>query len=381
MSAWRREKGPAEILVELELELEHTAPRRAYVLRGEERYFRERALGCLCSKARALGWEVALHDAESGNPDFVLNRLVDDLGGGGGLFAPHRLIVVRNPEGLLASASGGESPFLVSARAFLGAGEAGGCLVVSAASLRADAALAKAVSSGGGSVLSFRRLWEGPPPWNPDPRRAELVQWLLSRARDQGLALSSEGAVYLCAAIGNDLFALEGELERLRSLPAADLRAIVEWRAASPPWAVAEDIVQGDLARSLAAVEALFRGGFQEKGKRLVDAAALSAMTIASLGREVRRSLALAWALERGLDPEEAGERSGTKGRGWESFVARTTRFPARVWRARLEDVADLERRAKSGVGVDANDFVALLLRWDSTARHARAPVVKGSPS
>ncbi len=378
MSVRRREPGPAETLGAFELELERAAPRRAYVLRGEERYFRERAIGSLCRKARALGWEIVLHDAESGNPDFVLSRLVEDLGGGGGLFAPHRLIVLRNPERLLSG--GGESAFLVPALAFLGAGEAGGSLAVSAASLRADSALAKAVSSAGGAVLSFRRLWEGAPPWNPDPRRAELVQWLLARARDLSLALTPEGAVYLCAAIGNDLFALEGELERLRALPEADLRAVVEWQAASPPWAVAEDIVQGDLARALAAVETLFRGGFQEKGKRLVDAAALSAMTIASLAREVRRSLALAWALERGLDPEEAGERSGTKGRGWEPFVARTTRFPARVWRARLEDVADLERRAKSGVGVDASDFVALLLRWDSAPRHAaRSSAVKRS--
>ncbi len=365
MSAARRvDPGPAETLAGLEAELRQSEPRRAYLLRGEERYFRERAIQALRAQAEPRGWEITRHDAESGNPDYRLNVLVEDLSGGGGLFAPHRMIVVRHPEEILRAESDGEGPFLCAARSFLEAGESGGSLVLSAGSMRADSVLAKAIVAAGGAVLSFRRLYPSPPPWNPDPRRAELVQWTLARAREFGLRMGPENAVYLCAAVGNDLFTIEGELSRLRDLPEEDLREVVEWQSSSPPWTVAETLVQGDLARALAGIETLFKSGFQDRGRKLVDAAALATMTISTLGREVRRSLALATAMELGADPEATAEALGVKGKGRELLIARSRRVPAVVWREREEEVAGLERRAKSGAPMDANDFVALALRW-----------------
>jgi DNA polymerase III delta subunit len=379
VSAERRaDPGPAETLAGLLAELGRSPVRRAYLLRGEERYFRERAIQALRARAAEQGWEVALHDAQGGNPDFRLERLIEDLSGGGGLFCAHRLVVVRHPEEILRKSGDAEAAFLRAALAFLGASEEGGALVLSAESLRADSPLAKAVAGKGGAVLAFRRLYASPPPWSPDPRRAELVQWTLGRARELGLRLVPESAVYLCAAVGNDLFALEGEMERLRQLPPQDLRELVEWQAASPPWNVAEWIVQGDLPRALSGIETLFRSGFQERGKKLLDATALSAMTIASLGREVRRSLALALSSEAGADPMEAAAGLGPKGKAQEALLQRTMRADAATWRARERDVADLERRAKSATEVDANDFVALALRWASPGADPRASTRAG---
>ena len=44
--------------------------------------------------------------------------------------------------------------------------------------------------------------------------------------------------------------------------------------------------------------------------------------------------------------------------------VGRARARSAAAWRGMLEDVAELERRAKSSAGVDANDFALLAARW-----------------
>ena len=93
---------PWSELATLEAALARGGLARGYALRGEERYFRERAGELLRAKAESLGYEICLHEVEreSESSDFRLARLVDDLSGGG-LFAARRLVLVRNPGELL----------------------------------------------------------------------------------------------------------------------------------------------------------------------------------------------------------------------------------------------------------------------------------------
>src|SRR5262245_4871758 len=209
---------------------------RGYALRGEERYFRERAIALLRAKAEALGHEVCVHDAtgEKEGGEFQLARLIDDLSGGG-LFAPKRLVVVRNPGELLKKLEGEDGPLVRAALAFVKSPEEAGTLVLSDSSLRADHALVKAILAAGGSAPSFRRLYDTPPPWKPDPLQAELVVWTAWRARQLGLGLTDEQALYVSAATGNDLAALDDQLELLRASGKRELRSIVSWTAGSTP--------------------------------------------------------------------------------------------------------------------------------------------------
>lgn len=332
---------------------------RGYALRGEERYFRERALAVLRARAEAQGYEVCLHDVgkETEGSDFRLARLIDDLSGGG-LFAARRLVVARNPGELLKKVDGEDSALARAVLAFLQSAEDSGTVVLSDPSLRADHAVVKALLAAGGQAPSFRKVWENPPPWKPDPMLSELVQWTVRRARELGCKLTSEQALFVSAATGNDLAALDDQLETIRASGGRDPRLSVRWVAGGTPWNVAEHLLAGNLARSLSGLEALFQGGFQEKsGKRLLEPAALAAMLIGSLQRGASQSLALLTA--DGDGPPPGGSPAMREAA---AALARSRGVPA--WRALLDHVGALERALKTGGGVDQNDFARFALRW-----------------
>lgn len=358
-----RESEPWVELEGLAAALERAPLARGYALRGEERYFRERGMALLRAKAEALGYELCFHEAtrEREGGDFQLARLIDDLSGSG-LFAPQRLVVLRNPGELLKKVEGEDGPLVRAALAFVKSAADAGTLVVSEASLRADHALVKAMLGVGGLAPAFRKLWETPPPWKPDPLLAELVQWTARRARELGLRLTNEQALYVSAATGNDLAALDAQLELLLAGGGRELRSLVSWTAGSTPWAVADQLLAGDLARALSGIQALFQGGFQDKsGKRLLDPAALAIMLVNALARGASASLA-----------PERGEGSPKQR---EAALERARKRPAADWRALLEEAAALERALKSGSGLDAHDFTELALRWSLSGTPRAAPV------
>ncbi len=360
----QREADPPQLMREFVARLASDGLPRGVVLRGEERYFREKAVDRLRAKAVESGFEVCVHDAERGNPDFKLSSLIDDLSGGG-LFAAQRLVVIRNGADHLKKVGSSASDLTRAVTGFLSSPDSPGALALSLPTLRADHAVSKAVKAADGMLLDLRKLWDSPPPWNPDPRQTELVRFVLDRARDVGLRMTPDQAVYVCAATGNDLFALDDQLERMKRLPDEDLRKVVGWNAATAPWSVADQLVDGDVPRALAGVETLFQAGFQEKsGRRLVDAIALAAMLVGALSRGIRRSLVLASELERGASEADAARAVGVNGRAVGPAIARARSRSSGAWREMLDDVSSLERRAKSGVGVDANDFALFAVRW-----------------
>jgi hypothetical protein len=321
-------------------------------------------VSALRARAEAHGFEVCLHDAvrETEGSDFRLARLIDDLSGGG-LFAARRFVVVRNPGELLKKVEGEESPLTRAVLAFVNSAEDPGTVVLADPSLRADHAVVKALLARGGLAPSFRRLWENPPPWKPDPLGSELVVWAVRRARELGVALTGEQALFVSAATGNDLAALDDQLETIRASGGRDPRLSVRWVAGGTPWHVAEHLLAGNLARGLSGVETLFQGGFQEKsGRRLLEPAALSAMLISSLQRGALQSLALA----------AGGEFSGGAPLQREAALALAKSRSADDWRAFLWHTAELERSLKSGGGVDQNDLAGFALRWARTPRPAR---------
>lgn len=364
-----RDPSPPAELAALEKALAKPGPLpRAFLVRGEERWFRDRALDLLVAAARARELEIVRHDAQ--DPDFALKTLCADLAALP-MFSAARFVVARNAGALVKKEGGDDSPFVRAALAFLAGGGPEGTLVVEAESVRADSALAKAVAAKGGTTLTLRRLWDTPPPWNPDPRGTELVAWLVARAAERKIALKPDEALYVAAATGNDLYALDAALDRVARRGGEGVRSVVGWSSAASPFQVAEDLCRGDAARAVAGVEALFRSGFQEKdGSREADAGALIAVLSGSLRAKLRQTLAGAEELLRGADPARAAEAAGIPGnpRARSEFEARVRARPASEWRAMTAGLAELERKSRSGAGVDVNDFVAFALRW------ARAP-------
>ncbi|MBI5362789.1 MAG: hypothetical protein HZA53_06390, partial [Planctomycetes bacterium] len=260
----KSEAAPADELLQLDRALAGGELARAYVLRGEERWFRERALERVVHAARAKELELVRHDPQ--DPDFTLGALCDDLAAPP-MFASARAVLVRNVQTLLKKEGSSDSAFVRAAQAFLGDARRAGVLVLEAESLRADSVLLKAAVNAGGRVASFRRLWDPPPAGDPAPRKTELVPWRRARARERSVPLEPDEALYVAAAVGNDLHALDAALDRLaqRGPGRESVRALIGWTSAASPFEVAENLCRGDGSRAVGGVVALFRGGFQEK--------------------------------------------------------------------------------------------------------------------
>lgn len=342
------------------------------VLRGAERYFRDRGARLVLERAAAAGHEICKHDAK--DPEFAKARLLDDLTGGA-LFATARCILVDNAGPLLTKGSQQFTQGIVDALLARLQSDEPGCVVLCAETLRADNAVVKAIRAREGCIIGCRKLWDTPPPWDPDPRKAELVQWLAARARGVGTQLSLEEAAYVVAATGNDLFALETQLEKLRGRGQAGVRELVGWEAGDSPFTVAEHLLLGDVPRAVAGIEALFGGGFQGRdGTRTIDVGGLSAMLVNALLSKLRETLSGARCLARGDSLETAAKSAGVQApMARRAFEARVPRRTEGEWRRLLEDATELERRSRTGSTPDASDFAWLALHWrQRTARTAR---------
>ncbi|MHC4892988.1 MAG: DNA polymerase III subunit delta [Planctomycetota bacterium] len=337
----------------------------AYLIRGEEAYFKRRALDAVKRRAGALDLEIDVHDAA--DPDFDAQSLLGDIATPP-MFSSGQLVVARGVDSLLKSTGKKESPLVRAVRAFIERGEPDRSIVIVAGALRANHVLVKAFAEAELPALSLRRLYDSPPPWKPDPRAVELVLWVQSRAREFGLRLDADRALYVAAATGNDLEAIDGQLERMKAgAGEGELNDQVHWQAGGSPFAVADSLCRGDLRRSADGVEALFSGGMVgREGERVVDRGALTAILVGSLYRGVRQGLAAARARDGGADAAAAAEAAGvTNDRARQELLERLSRRPdAADWASMLEDLADLDRRSKSGAGVDASDFATLALRW-----------------
>ncbi|MCB9915687.1 MAG: hypothetical protein H6828_11140 [Planctomycetes bacterium] len=364
------EQDPPSALEALERQLASSGAPRAALVRGEERYFAERALALLVDAAARAGAEVCKHDAA--DPELSLPTLLDDLAGAS-LFAAARCVVVRGADALVKKQDGDHPPFVRAVLAFL-ASDRPGHLVLVARTLRADHALAKATKQLGGPVFDARKLWDTPPPWRPDPRNTELALWVRRRAGELDVRLSPDEAAYVAAATGNDLAALDTQLEKLRNRGGASLREVVGWDQGGNPWRAASDLLGGDLARGAAAVEALFRAGFHSDrdGKTETSATALAAILLAGLRSKARQFVMGARAAARGQDAAAAAGVGGQKQAQAELHAALALR-DWQAWQRVYLEVCELEAASRKGRALEAADFVHLALRWRAEGPRRRA--------
>ena len=374
-----REPDPPSQLRALARRLEQEGAPRGALLRGEERYFLERGIELCLAQAREAGLEVCRHDVA--DPEFDLARLLDDLGATP-MFASARCVLVRNADAarrgdsILKKQGTKHSSFTRAALAFLESDKPGS-LVLAGRSIRADHALAKAIAKLGLPLLSCRKLWDSPPPWDPDPRRSELAQWVAARSAELGLRLSADDCAYLALATGNDLAAIDTQLEKVRRGGRDSLRQLVGWQSGGTPWKAADDLVGGDLGRAFSSLEALFKAGFHSDrdGKTETDPAALSAMLLGTARNKVRQALRGSRALARGANPEQAAEAAGVgkqktaRAAFGQLLHLRDVAGWERVWR----ELLDTERQSRTGTSLGPDHFFRLALRWRVAPAERRA--------
>lgn len=371
-----KEAAPPVQLAQLERALAGDAElARGYLVRGEERWFRDVAVATLVAAAERRGLEIVRHDGA--DPDLDLAGLQADLTALP-MFASARFVLVRGVSLLLKREDqDGEAPIVAAAATFLRDRSVPGALVLETETLRVDHALGKAVAGAGGTILTLRRLWETPPPWgDSDPTRTELVLWLLARAKHKGVRLAPGDAVYVATATGNDLGALDLALDDLARRQKESVKESVKdaigWTGTVSPFQVAEDLLRGDPSASVAGIEGLFRSGMRTKeGNREVKPEATLAVLLQSLRAKLRETLALARAAESGERPSGPATRGSPR-----SLEEASKRFPLRSaqdWARMSDDLAEIERRTRTSRTVDASDLERLALRWRRGGDRIRA--------
>ena len=314
------------------------------------------------AKARAANLELSFHDTKE--PGFEAQRLQGDLVGGG-LFSAGRMVIVQAPEDLLKKDGSKERPLARAIPKFLAAGA--GTVVLVAEGLRADNATVKAIVAAGGSLLSFRKLYDKPAPWerSPDPRRTEVAEWVQARAKSLGLKISSDQIVLLVAAVGADLSALEGKLADFKNTPGGQFFERLDASAPVSPFDLAAALARGDTRSALRDGEGLFHTGYKSKdGKLEVKPEALREILFNGLRSQVRRGLAASELIEGGSSPEDAANDVGVSAFQMRDFLTALGARDAQQWRAMSADLARLERKARSGHAVDENDIALFSLRW-----------------
>lgn len=365
-----KEAPPTEQLAAFAARLAKDGLPRAVIVRGEERYFRERALLLALEAARAQGLEIARHDAQ--DPSFDVRNLCEDLSAPP-MFASARCVFVRSASSIGKRDEGSQPAFVRAATSFLADKGREGLLLVDGEGLRADHALVKAANAVKGVVLGLRRLYLEPP-WDPDPRRSELVHWIVAEARTRGTQLTSDDAVYLAAAIGNDLVRLSETLGRVAARGTKSVREVVGWSNGGSPFELAEELCRGELPKAVANIEGLFRAGFQEKGGgREVEREAIVAVLFGVLRGKLRQTVAAAAITARGGSLEAAADAANVPKwpKAREELATRLAARPPQAWSAMLDDLARLERLVRTGGVVDANELTRFALRWRASGRPA----------
>lgn len=188
------------------------------------------------------------------------------------------------------------------------------------------------------------------------------------RAGELELRLSPDDAAYIAAATGNDLSAIDTQLETVRRGGGKALQELIGWNSGGTPWKVASELLGGDTARGLAAVEALFRAGFHSDrdGKTEVNPIALSTILFSALRSKARQALvgSRAMALRKSLDEAatEAGVSGQKQARAEFQGLVNLRRWDA--WQAIYLDITELEKRSRSGSAIDVAEFCRLAVRW-----------------
>ncbi|MDF1837601.1 MAG: hypothetical protein P1V35_07030 [Planctomycetota bacterium] len=374
MAARKRkaEAAPGQEIQRLSRELSSGSLPSAVVLRGEERYFVDEAVALLTKAGAKADLELCRYD--TADPDFQIKDLMGDLLGGA-LFASARLFLVKGADALLKKTAGTAAkgfPDAVLARVAAGDGS---MVVLVGAGLRGNQTLIKKLGEAGAWNIACRKLWDSPPPWDPDPRKAELVQWLVARARQRKIPMGADQAAYVVAATGNDLFALDRQLDRVQQGEQdgqGNVRDQVIWEGNASPFTLAEPMLAGDVARATAGIETLFQSGFQGRdGARTLDRGALIALLISALSSKLRELVAGAEVLSAGGSMADARSQAGVKASpvAAKAFEARLGLRPPAEWKACYRDLQELERTSRTGAAIDANDFVALALSWRRKSR------------
>jgi len=209
---------------------------------------------------------------------------------------------------------------------------------------KAPAALAKAVKAAGGEAIAHEA-----------PKARQIPAKLVAEAKQRGFVLEPDAARLLVERLGANPLRLSNELDRLalwagegRAVTAEDLNAMIVDTTEEAVWSLADAVVEGDQAGSLALAETLIGQGESVTG--------LSYM----LSSRLRAAAKAAGELEAGKSPREVADGLKMHPYAAKMLVKRLGDRSSQQLHDAVGAVADLEMWCRGGS--DYPEDVALTL-------------------
>jgi DNA polymerase-3 subunit delta len=294
----------------------------AYLIAGSDRPKVDRAVARL--RGRFEPDAVELHDAvETTGDDAVAACNALGLFGSGA-----RLVLIDNVDGWKAPDAKAIADYLKSPAP-------GTTLALVAGELKKDAPIAKAVT-GVGDVL----VW--------DVQTKAIHRWIAEQFTLYGAKAEPEACRRLSELVGDDLYELAGEVEKLATwangeeVTDAAVDELVAARAESPPWSLTDAWGQRDVGGVLRAAERMLdRTG--DPVSRTIP------RLVGSLTNHVRRARAAQRYEASGLTAADAASKLGIKPYPAQKLYAQVRNFSASELDAALIRLANLDHALKGG--------------------------------
>jgi DNA polymerase-3 subunit delta len=295
---------------------------RAYLIAGTDRPKVDRALARL--RARFDPEAVELHDATQvlGDDAVAACNALGLFGSGS------RLVVVDHVEAWKAAD-------VKAVAEYLKAPAPGTTLALVAGGVKKDAPLAKAVAPVG-EVL----IW--------DVQTKAINRWIAEQFKLHGTTAEPEACRRLADLVGDDLYELASEVEKLATwadgdeVTEADVDLLVAPRAESPPWSLTDAWGARDVGGVLRAAERMLdRTG--DPVSRTIP------RLVGSLTNHVRRARAAHRLEAQGLAGAEAAARLGMKPYPAQKLLAQVRNYSAEELDAALVRLAELDHALKGG--------------------------------
>jgi DNA polymerase-3 subunit delta len=294
----------------------------AYLIAGSDRPKIDRAVARL--RARFDGDAVEVHDATTttGEDTVAACNALGLFGSGS------RLIVVENVEAWKA-------PEAKEIAAYLKSPAPGTTLALVGGELKKDAPLAKAVA-GSGDVL----IW--------DVASKAVVRWIADQFKLHGTTADPEACRLLADLIGDDLYELSGEVDKISTwangarVGEDDVEALVAPRAGSPPWDLTDAWGARDVGGVLRATEKMMDRTGDPLSKTIPR-------LVGSLTKHVRNARAARRLEEEGLTAGDAAQRLGMKPYPAQKLYAQVRNFGERDLDDAVIRLAELDHALKGG--------------------------------
>jgi DNA polymerase-3 subunit delta len=295
----------------------------AYLIAGSDRPKVDRAVARLRARFDVDAVEIHTVDETSGDDAVAACNAMALFGSG------VRLIVIDGVEAWKAPDAKAIADYLKSPMP-------GTTLALVAGELKKDAPIAKAVAAGQGEVL----LW--------DVAQRAVTRWIAEQFKVQGARAEPEACRLLAELVGEDLYDLASEVEKLATwangdeVTEADVAAIVAPRAGSPPWNLTDAWGVRDVAAVLREAEKMLDRTGDPRSKTIPR-------VVGSLNKHIR-SARLAQRLEsQGLSPGDAATKLGLKPYPAQKLFAQVRNFSAAELDDALVRLADLDHALKGG--------------------------------